>query len=107
MPWLYDSTNPATRRRTRVTVDAETSLPLIVSSQDTGPILDSAKALASQFDPVKPRTGSDEWTHVARIPVVMWNRLNALGITRDEAAINAWLQLPEAAHLRTDDRRTL
>jgi hypothetical protein len=107
MPWLYDSTNPATRRRTRVTVDAETSLPLIVSSQDTGPILDSAKALASQFDPVKPRTGSDEWTHVARIPLVIWNRLNRLGITRDEKALNAWLQLPEAANLRTDDRRVL
>ena len=57
MPWLYDHANPATRRRTRVTVDAETSLPLIVSSQDTGPILDSAKALASSFDPIKPRTG--------------------------------------------------
>jgi hypothetical protein len=107
MPWLYDHTNPATRRRTRVTVDAETSLPLIVSSQDTGPILDSAKALASQFDPVKPRTGSDEWTHVARIPLVIWNRLNRLGITRDEKALNAWLQLPEAANLRTDDRRVL
>ena len=107
MPWLYDHTNPATRRRTRVTVDAETSLPLIVSSQDTGPILDSAKALASSFDPTKPRTGSDEWTHVARIPLVIWNRLNRLGITRDEKALNAWLQLPEAANLRTDDRRVL
>ena len=107
MPWLYDHTNPATRRRTRVTVDAETLLPLIVSSQDTGPILDSAKALASNFDPIKPRTGSDEWTHVARIPLVIFQQLQKLGITRDEAAFNAWLQLPEAAHLRTDDRRTL
>jgi len=107
MPWLYDHTNPATRRRTRVTVDAETLLPLILSSQDTGPILNSAKALASNFDPIKTRTGSDEWTHVARIPLVMWQRLNALGITRDERAMNAWLDHPEAAHLRTDDRRTL
>ena len=107
MPWLYDSTNPATRRRTRVTVDAETSLPLIVSSQDTGPIVDSAKALASNFDPIKPRTGSDEWTHIARIPLVMWQRLNALGITRDEAAFNAWLDHPEARQLRTDDGRKL
>ena len=107
MPWLYDHTNPATRRRTRVTVDAETSLPLIVSSQDTGPIVDSAKALASNFDPIKPRTGSDEWTHIARIPLVMWQRLNALGITRDEAAFNAWLDHPEARQLHTDDGRKL
>jgi len=107
MTVLYSHTNPATRRRTRVTVDAETSLPLIVSSQDTGPIVDSAKALASQFDPIKPRTGSDEWTHVARIPLVMWQRLNALGITRDEAAFNAWLDHPEARQLRTDDGRKL
>ena len=62
---------------------------------------------ASNFDQIKPRTGSEEWTHVARIPAVIWARLQRLGITRDEKAFNAWLQLPEAAHLRTDDRRRL
>ena len=105
MPWLYDHTNPATRRRTRVTVDAETSLPLIVSSRDTGPIVDSAKALASQFDPIKPRTGSDEWTHVARIDMNTWANLNRLGIARDPAAFDAWLNMREARQFRTDDAR--
>jgi hypothetical protein len=104
---LYANWVPASRRRTRVLLDAETNLPLIVTEQDVTPIVDSAKRLASHFDPTKPRTGSDEWTHVARIPAVMWARLTKLGIAGDEKALNAWLNHPEARALRTDDARRL
>ena len=105
MTVVYDNSVAATRRRTRVLLDSETSLPLIVAEQDVAPIIESNKRIASNFDPIKPRTGSDEWTLVARIPAVMWARhipavmwarLTRLGITRDELAFKKWLEHPEA-----------
>jgi len=107
MTVLYDNYRPEAQRRTRVVLDAETGYPLIIHDGNARGVAETAKRIASQFDPIKPRTGSDEWTHVAPIPFVMWQRLNALGITRDEAAFNAWLDHPEARQLRTDDGRKL
>jgi hypothetical protein len=107
MAVLYDRANPATRRRTRILLDAETNLPLIVSEQDTRPIVESAKRLAAHFDPIKPRTGSDQWTLVARVDLNTWAHWTKLGITRDEKALNAVLNMRECAHFRTDDRRRL
>ena len=104
---LYQHFRPDTRRTTVVTEDAETGLPLIVRRQDTTPIVDSAKRLASSFDPIRPRSGSDEWTHVARIPVVVWEHLNKLGITSDRRAFDAWLDMRECQAFRTDDGRRL
>jgi hypothetical protein len=39
--------------------------------------------------------------------MVVWNEWRRLGITRDEAALNAALQMRESMYLRTDDRRRL
>jgi len=103
MRLLYDNYQPATGRSTYVEVDDETGLPVVVQAQDTQPIVESAKAIASSFDPWR-RT---EVQHVARIPLVIWQRLNRLGITKDPAAFRAWLNSREARLLRTDDGRIL
>ena len=100
---LFTTWNETTRRSTELVVDGETGLPLITHSQDCKPILDANKRLANNF------TGpnKDGFTLVARIPMVVWNEWRRLGITRDEAALNAALQMREAMYLRTDDRRRL
>ena len=102
---LFESYDPVTTRQTTVEVDAETGLPVFVTVQDVRPIVESAKRLASNFD--KHTHPKQELTHVARIPLVMWAELSRLGITRDERALNAWLNTREARQLRTDDGRTL
>jgi len=100
---LFTTWNETTRRSTELVVDGETGLPLITHSQDCKPILDANKRLANNF------TGpnKDGFTLVARIPMVVWNEWRRLGITRDEAALNAALQMREAMYLRTDDRRRI
>ena len=104
---LYEHYRPSTGRTTKVVIDADTGLPLIVKTQDRQAIIDSAKRIASNFDPIKPRTGSDEWVHVARIPIADWEQLNRLGITSDRRAMDAWLDMREARAFRTDDARRL
>lgn len=104
---LYDHTNPAKRRRTRVLLDADTNLPLIVTEHDPRPLLDANKRLAGHFDPIKSRTGSDEWTLVARIDASTWSHWTKLGITRDDKALTAVLNMRECQHFRTDDGRRL
>jgi hypothetical protein len=103
MRLIYDNYDELTRRSTTIELDAETGLPVIVQTQDTKPIIESAKALAANFDPYQRR----DMVHVARIPGVMWAQLNRLGITKDPAALRAWLNSREARLLRTDDGRTL
>lgn len=97
--------NEATRRSTELVVDGETGLPLITNSQDVRPILDANKRQAASFDPHRARNA--DFVHVARIPMVVWAEWNRLGITKDQAALNAALQMREAMYLRTDDRRRL
>ena len=103
MRLIYDNWNPVTRRKTTVEIDNETGLPVIAHTQDMQPIVESAKALASNFDPYR-RT---DMQHVARIPYAMWSRLVRLGITKDPVAFRKWLNSREARLLRTDDGRTL
>ena len=103
--YLYDNWNPVTRRGTTIETDSETGLPLIVQTQDTKPIVESAKALASNFD--KHRPNPDGITHVARIPMVIWQQLQKLGITRDQKALNAWLDERDNRVFRTDDARRI
>jgi len=95
--------NPVTRRSTELVVDGETGLPLITHSQDCKPILDANKRLANNF------TGPNKegWTLVARVPAVVWQEWSRLGITKDEKALNAVLQMRESMYLRTDDRRRI
>lgn len=95
---LYQSYNPTTRRGTEVETDAAHGL-LITHTQDTKPITESAKQIASHFDPLVKR----DTVHVARIPAVIWRRLQRLGITNDEKAFNAWLNDKDNAVFRTDD----
>jgi hypothetical protein len=102
---LYQRYDEVTRRSTEVIRDDETGLPLIVHSQSVQPIVESAKRIASSFD--KHRRNPDGWTHVARIPAVIWRQLQRLGITKDEKAFNAWLDLRECRAFRTDDARRL
>jgi hypothetical protein len=99
---LYQSYDPVTQRATEITEDADDGL-VFVHSQNTRPIVESAKRIASNFDPLVRR----DTVHVARIPMVIWQQLQRLGITKDEAALNKWLNDPDNSVFRTDDRSVL
>jgi hypothetical protein len=99
---LYESYDLLTTRITELRRD-EDGQGYLVRSQSTRHIVESAKAIASHFDPHVKR----DVTHVARIPLVVYRRLQLLGITRDEKALNAWLDSREARNFRCDDKRRL
>ena len=98
---LYEHYDPVTLRNTEVEVDGKEML--FIHSQDTKPVVESCKAIASSFDPLVRR----DTVHVARIPLVIWRQLQRLGITNDEAALNRWLNHRDNAVFRTDDRSKL
>lgn len=100
---LYGNYDPVTQRSTRVVADAETGLPLITLSQNTRPIVESAKRVASSFAGTQPHN----ITHVARIPMVVWQRLMKTGVAKDEKAMNRWLNERDNRVFRTDDGRKL
>jgi hypothetical protein len=100
---FFEKYDPVTTRYTEIVNDPETGLPLITTTQDVKPIVESAKRLNNDFQ----GTSKDDMTLVARIPMVIWQQLNLLGITRDEAALNAWLEERDNAVFRTDGRRRL
>ena len=102
---LYESYNPVTLRATEVTEDSDSGGLLFIHSQNTRPIVESAKALASNFDPHMPHP--DDVVHVARIPIGIYMHLERLGITKDRKAFDAWLDARDNAVFRTDDRRKL
>jgi len=107
---LLNSYKPSTGRRTRVVVDTETGLPLIINTQNTRPIVEANKQAQSAFDPHRARrinTASSGMTRVASIPNVLWMRLKAMGITKDEKKLNEWLNRRDARFFRTDDCRRL
>ena len=103
---LYESWNPVTLRSTTVETDSETGLPIITQVQDTAPIVESAKAIASTADPSAAwrRNGM---VHVARVPLVVWQRWERIGITKDPQALNAMLDSRECRLFRTDDGRKI
>ena len=94
--------DPVTQRATEIEIDSEVGL-VFTHSQATarcrkrGDSVWLRSALAPQQDVV----------HVARIPLVIWQRLQRLGITRDPKALNAWLNSRECRLFRTDDGRKL
>jgi hypothetical protein len=100
---LYERYDPVTTRHTEVITDTDTGLPLIVRTQNARLIMESAKRIASNFDPHVKR----DITHVARIDANTWANLTRLGITRDPKAFNAWLDSREARYFRTDDGRRI
>ncbi|HEY2416803.1 MAG TPA: hypothetical protein VGH84_02715 [Steroidobacteraceae bacterium] len=95
---LYEHFDPATQRATEVTVDADTGHLVFVHSQATRAIVENCKTIASNFDPLVRR----DTVHVARIPLVIWQQLQRLGITRDEKALNRWLNGRDQRVFRTD-----
>jgi hypothetical protein len=95
--------NPVTQRSTELVIDGESGLPLIVHTQNTKPIIEHCKRLASNFE----GTNKDDITHIASIPMVIWRQLQALGITRDEKELNKWLEERDNAVFRTDGRRRI
>lgn len=99
---IYEHYDPVTQRATEVETDPEAGL-VFTHSQNTAPIVESAKAIASNFDPLVRR----DTVHVARIPLVIWNRLQKLGIAQDEKRFNDWLNDRDNAVFRTDDRSKL
>ena len=102
---LYDAYNPTTRRSTTIEIDSETGLPVIVQTQDLKPIIEANKRQAADFDP--HRRNPHDTTHVARIPMVIWQRLMRTGVAKDEQALNRWLDDPDNRVFRTDDARRL
>jgi hypothetical protein len=100
---LIHTSNETTGRATSLVIDDETGCPVIVSFQNAVPIMESAKAIAANFDRHAAR--KQDFTHVARIPANIWARLNELGIARDEKAMNVWLNSREARYFRCDDGR--
>jgi hypothetical protein len=103
-PPLYYSYDPVTTRATKITEDDDVGL-VILHTQRTAEIIESNKRLASNFD--KHRRNPDGITHVARIPMVEWQRIQRLGITKDEKAFNKYLNSRECRLFRTDDGRKL
>jgi hypothetical protein len=102
-PLLYAKYDPVTLRSTEIERDDSEGLLVITHSQNTKPIVESAKALASNFDPHVKR----EWTHVARVPMVVWQRWTRLGITKDPKKLNEMLDSRECRLFRTDDARRI
>ena len=100
---LYGRYDARTGRSTQVTVDAETGLPVITKSQQVRPIVESAKRIASNFSGPNP----EGVTHVARIPLVVWQRLMQTGVAKDEKALSKWLNERDNRVFRTDDGRKL
>jgi hypothetical protein len=100
-PPLYERYDPVTQRVTEVT--SEEDGLVFLQTQNTTPIVESAKRIASNFDPHVRR----DMTHVARIPLVVWQRLVRTGVAHDQKALNAWLDSRECRLFRCDDGRKL
>lgn len=100
---IYESFDPVTQRATEIETDTEGLV--ITHSQATREIVESAKRIASGFDPHwHPK---QDVVHVARIPLVIWQRLMRTGVARDPKALDAWLDSRECRLFRTDDGRKL
>ena len=99
---LYHSYDPVTQRATEVTKEPD-GTTLFIHSQNTRPIVESAKAIAASFDPTVQR----DTVHVARIPNVIWRELQRTGVAHDQKRLNAWLNERDNAVFRTDNRSKL
>jgi hypothetical protein len=103
---IYENFDPSTRRYTEIEADSDPRVGLVMThTQDTRQIVESAKRIASNFDPHRARGQS--WTLVARVPLVMWQQWEKLGVTKDQKMLNQVLDSRECRLLRTDDGRKL
>jgi hypothetical protein len=96
--------------RTKVIMDRDTGLPVIVTHQDTRAIIDDNRRIQNGVDRHELRrrhTRGSGGVQIASIPMVVYMRLRKLGITRDRAAMRKWLSDPANKYFRTDDGRKL
>ena len=107
---LYDRFDPVALKRTRVVRDTETGLPLIITQQNTLPIIEDCKIAATAMDRHQRRNQNVKrsgMVQVASIPLVVWLRLKATGIAKDDKALRKWLSERDNRAFRTDDGRKL
>ena len=81
--------------------DADTFV--VEARQDISQIIEQNKAMYAQTDE-KARWG-DGWSHVAQVPLVVFQELNKKGICRgfhivDQKAMKAWLNDPDNRYFR-------
>jgi hypothetical protein len=107
---LYDNTDHEARLRTRVVVDIETGLPLIITTQNVRPIIEANKKAANGVDrhvQRRRRLAGSGMTHIASIPRVVWRQLVEQGVTRDERRLLKWLSERDHRFFRVDDGKKL
>ena len=80
--------------------DADTFV--VETKQDVSQIIEQNKAMYAQTD---ENTRWGEWTHIAQIPLSVFQELNQKGICRgfhiaDPKAMKAWLNDPDNRHFR-------
>jgi hypothetical protein len=102
--------------RSTVLVDQDHKRPVIRTHQDTAPILEANKRIASDYDPTW-QNNRMRLRRVASVPVVIMQQLAKSGIVEmrrsggyrviDERAFLRLLSDPEFRWLRTDDGRRL
>jgi hypothetical protein len=105
---IYRNDDAGARKRTRVTVDPMSGLPLIITEQDVRPILEANKRQANDWDRNLARRTPGGWRKIAELPAVVVMQLNQMGIMRgtavlDERRLLRILSDPENRYLRTDN----
>lgn len=96
--------------RTKVIMDRDTGLPVIVTHQDTRTIIDDNRRIQNSVDKHELRRRHQRGAggvQIASIPMVVYMRLRKLGITKDRKAMRKWLSDPQNRFFRTDDGRRL
>ncbi len=107
---LYENRNHAAGTHTRVVVDTDTGLPLIIKTQNTRPIVEANKRMANAVDrhvQRRRRLKGAGTTQIASIPIVIWHQLVAEGIDRDQQALQRWLSERDTRLFRVDDGKKL
>ena len=107
---LYENVNHDAGTHTRVVIDKDSGLPLIVKTQNTRPIIEANKVLANVVDrhvQRRQRLQGAGTMRIASVPIVEWLKAEAQGITRDETALLKWLSERDTRAFRVDDGRKL
>lgn len=108
---LYNKLNRRTGICTTLERDDDTGLLVFKRHQNLAGIVEFNRQLAAIQDRHAARArrlrGNSNTIHVAEIPMVIWLRLEKLGITKDDKALKKWLSQREARAFRCDDGRKL
>ena len=99
---IFESWNPDTQRSTELVIDTD-GQSWITQTQNVKAILEANKRQSNNFQ----GPNKEGFTHIARVPMVTWAEWTRLGITKDQAALKAALEMRESMFLRTDDRRRI